>query len=234
MSAYEHLILVPGHATFSQAVKPGQERIDLNDSQNWLLLPYQKGEAKYYMEHIRRGWDELIKFPQSVLIFCGGFTRTNSPQWSEAKSYWETLRVLCQEEGWDFEKHKKRIFTEERSTDSFQNLVCGMDKYYQIAGNQPENIKVVGWKFKKTRFEFHAKTLGWPKSIFEYIGVNNPKRLEEAIGAEARTLEKFKQNMAGGKPDKPTDRIWEVSLEMKKIVRRVVRASSGYPPRYAG
>lgn len=52
---------------------------------------------------------------------------------------------------------------------------------------------VVGWEFKRERFELHAATLGMKDESFSYIGCNNPTDIVAAHQGELKTLAQFKE-----------------------------------------
>jgi hypothetical protein len=44
------------------------------------------------------------------------------------------------------------VATEEHARDSFENLLFSICRFYELTGNYPESITVVGFEFKKERF----------------------------------------------------------------------------------
>lgn len=183
-SQTKKLVIVPGHASFKEAVKlPLPANFDHDDY--WALQPFQKGEPPFYIEHIKQAL--AISDPQSLIVFSGGRTRVESGAfWSEAQTYHEIASRISHE-------HPVNIALETYARDSFQNLDFSVRKFKQHTGCDPEMVYVVGWTFKKDRFDFHAKTLGIQASIFTYIGVNNPipEDLASALADEQKTLHQF-------------------------------------------
>lgn len=66
-----------------------------------------------------------------------------------------------------------RVTTEDHALDSFQNLLFSIARFHEYTGNYPTKITVVGYEFKRARFDdLHRAALRWPKENFEYIGVD--------------------------------------------------------------
>ena len=64
---------------------------------------------------------------------------------------------------------------EEFATDSFENLMYSVCRFREVVGKYPRKITVVGFAFKKTRFEeLHAPALRFPKDSFHYVGIDPP------------------------------------------------------------
>ncbi|KAG5461585.1 MAG: hypothetical protein BJ554DRAFT_6200 [Olpidium bornovanus] len=58
-----------------------------------------------------------------------------------------------------------RAFTEERSRDSYENLVFAIARFREITGGDPRSITVVGFEFKRNRFiNVHRPSIRWPES----------------------------------------------------------------------
>lgn len=62
-----NLIIVAGHSVYV-----GKNLNDVFDDTNWFLYPFQKGEPKLYIEHIKTGCDLAKSDKYSLLIFTGG------------------------------------------------------------------------------------------------------------------------------------------------------------------
>lgn len=186
MSRNPHnLLVVPGHASFKETVNlPLPE--NFADDTHWALQPFQKGEPPYYVEHIQAGLSNADE--ETFVVFSGGRTRPESgPQWSEAKTYHEIAKLYPE---YDKLAH---VALEEYARDSFQNLEFSINAFRSAQGQPPRHIAVVGWEFKRQRFQFHAETLGIPSGDFTYLGVNNPapEDIEGALRGEAKALEDF-------------------------------------------
>lgn len=109
--------------------------------------------------------------PSAVLIFSGGVTRPSSPSQSEAQSY---LRLALDS---GLLMNRTHIaFAEDYALDSFQNLLFSVARFHEVVSGPyrwPEKITVVGFEMKRRRFEeLHRKAIRWPKSKFQYVGVD--------------------------------------------------------------
>lgn len=182
MSEQKNLVIIAGHSIYK-----GKEYEDIYSDNSWYLKDFQKDEAKYYIEHILTGINLVNKDLSSLLIISGGFTNPAVPFRSEAMSYYE----LAESQDW-FDKITGRIFLEEYARDSFENLLFGLCRFYELTGRLPEKTTMVSWKFKKARFRFHWDTLSINNYKFEYCGVNNPEDLTSALDGEKKALAEFK------------------------------------------
>jgi hypothetical protein len=182
MPHHKNLIIVACHSVYR-----GKEYEDIYSDDSWYLKDFQKDEPKFYIEHILTGIKLADKDSLSVLIFSGGYTNPSSPGRSEAMSYYE----IAESQEW-LDKCSKRVFLEEYARDSFENLLFGVCRYYELAEELPEKTTVVSWKFKKARFYFHWNTLSINNYKFEYFGVNNPEDLNAAMEGERKAIAEFK------------------------------------------
>lgn len=184
------LIIVPGHAAFKKDVTLPLKS-DYYQDEFWALQEFQKGEPRYYIEHIKSAL--ALADAISIIIFSGGRTRKEAgPIWSEARTYAEIAKTMATESVVGME-------LEEYARDSFQNLDLSVKKFEKLFGYKPSMIYVVGWKFKEKRFRLHARTLGIHNKDFRYIGVNNPaeEALAAAVSGEAKTIQAFIENPRG-------------------------------------
>src|SRR5689334_18195472 len=86
LAARKNLIVVAGHAPFKESVVSVPTNPERDEA--WVLQSFQRGEPPLYIEHIRHGVDLLHRDPEALLIFSGGFTRTEAGlRWSEAETY---------------------------------------------------------------------------------------------------------------------------------------------------
>lgn len=68
---------------------------------------------------------------------------------------------------------RARTATEEFATDSFENLLFSICRFYEVTGSYPKHITMVSFSFKEHRFRnLHVPALLWPDSQFSYIGVD--------------------------------------------------------------
>ena len=192
----QDLILVAGHAPFdigTTVVPPNPER-----DGGWKLEPYQFGEPPFYIEHIRRGVVLCAHNPAALLVFSGGTTRENGG-WSEA----ETYKAIADKFDWWIRDPplagstilrgdvKNRSTVEICARDSFENLLCGICKFQLMVGRYPRNVTVVGWAFKRTRFELHRAAIRFPSSRMQYDGFNDPLDMKAAWKGERNTISLF-------------------------------------------
>jgi hypothetical protein len=189
MPRYRHLVLVPGHAVWNLSGNPLDDR-------TWHLKPFQNGEPRYFVEHIRAGVETASADPESLLLFSGGATEKDAGPVPEALGYWK----IAEHFGWWGSGVKSRAFTEDYALDSFLNLLYGLYRFEQIAGAWPGRITVCGWGFKRRRIaELHRKALRWVRD-FAYSAVNDPPNLEEVRTREAGTCREFESDPFGVKP----------------------------------
>jgi len=82
-----------------------------------------------------------------------------------------------------------RLTTEDFALDSFQNLLFSIGRFKEYTGRYPYQISVVGYEFKKLRFEnLHRAAIRWPENKFSYYGIDpdDSENLREAIEGEVR------------------------------------------------
>ena len=182
-----HLVLVPGHAVYA-----GSELAHCTDETRWYLLPFQRGEPPCYVEHVWRGVRAAARDEAALLVFSGGQTRAEAGPRSEAYGYWQVAR---QHRWWGSTEVSRRVATEEYARDSLENLLFSICRFRESAGRYPTSITVVGWEFKRARFEMHRSALGLPRVL--YVGVNDPEDLEGARAGEQRTRDAFARDPYG-------------------------------------
>lgn len=187
------LILVAGHAAFKKSVTrvPNHPESD----KPWVLQPFQTGEPPFYIEHIRRGVVLAAHNPVALLVLSGGRTRKDAGHWSEAQTYYEIARKAM----WWIPDEKRglrdeiadRSTTEDYARDSFENLLFGICRFQQIAGDYPRTVTVVSWAFKQARFELHRAAIRFPAIRFRFDGFNDPLDLATAWQGERKTLHSY-------------------------------------------
>jgi hypothetical protein len=180
------LIIVACHASFR---KEAEEVVDPRLDQHWALKPFQKGEPVCFIEHLRKGIQALAADPEAILIISGGYAqRESGMRWSEAGTY---LHIANHCDWFGFPEVSRRVFLEEYSRDSFENLLFSVCKFNMITGSFPENIYLVSWSFKEARFDQHRQAIRLPREKFVFIGANQPENLPEALLGESKALADF-------------------------------------------
>ena len=129
------------------------------EESSWLLKPFQRsnlstgkpGEHETFLLHIQAGVNALRR-EGTVLVFSGAKTERDAPS-SEAASYLNVL-MQCFGES-DFVQQAMadgRILCEDAATDSYQNLLFSLVKYYEVEEAWPHMITVITHAFKENRF----------------------------------------------------------------------------------
>lgn len=197
----ENLVLVAGHAIYV-----GKENSDADHDEHWILKSFQKGESSRYIEHIRFGVELAASLPNAMIIFSGGQTRREAGPRSEAQSYW---LLADQFAWWQKLEVRDRATTEEFACDSFQNMLFGIARFRECSGHYPLSIDIVGWEYKRGRFDFHRQTIRWPASgrYYRYHGVNNPADRITYMEGETKVMASFKKNPFGLEKDILSKRI---------------------------
>lgn len=215
-SSLTHAIVVCGHAIYHGGPRLSPP-CDAELDRHWLLQPFQKGEGKHYISHVRAGVELASQHAGSLLIFSGGQTRFPSIL-SEAQGYHDVATVF---NFWGQHDVRGRVTTEEFSRDSFDNVLFGIARFHECVGVFPRSLTLVSWSFKQERFTIHATAIRWPLSSFRFLGVGLPDELEKARAAEAATLSKFQKDPFGyGYHD--------TMLGKKKNARNPYRRQNGY------
>lgn len=187
-----HLIMVPGHAV----VKINQLGNALSQDSAWYLLDYQLNQDFPLIigSHIRHGLQLLHEYSNATLIFSGGQTRRDVGPLSEAASYY----YVAKENKWVSSGLDDRIFLEEFSRDSFENVLFSICRFKEVNGNYPSKISVVGFDFKADRFvSLHRKAIRFPLKDFFYYGVSTPSKFDhsKAVIGEQQVLEMFEEDI---------------------------------------
>jgi len=204
----KNLVLVAGHAV--------AYRFDRLDSdEGWYLKHFQAGEGGLYVEHVRRGVELAAADTESLLLFAGGQTDGLAGPRSEGQGYWLVAEYF---RWFGHEEVSERATTEEFSLDSFQNLLFGLCRFYEVTGTFPESVIAVGWQFKGARFDLHREAVRFPANRFRYVGVNDPPDLERNYHFEAARREMFLSDPYGAGAE-PT---------AKRAARNVFRRQHGY------
>jgi hypothetical protein len=153
------------------------------------LRDFQRGEPRFYIEHIRHAVELAAADADAVLIFSGTQTFAAAGPRTEAQGYW----MLAKHYGWwGAPPVRQRATTEEFALDSFQNVLFSICRFREFAGEWPSRITVVGWGFKERRFvDLHRDALRFPRERFTYAAVNNPAHVEMTEPEEAANCNAF-------------------------------------------
>ncbi|KAI8087946.1 uncharacterized protein B0P05DRAFT_530786 [Gilbertella persicaria] len=211
-----HAIIVAGHAIY---VGPNQ-LADIRQDENWILEPYQQGgQVNTFIQHIQKGIDILRQDPKSVLIFSGGETRPHAGPRSEAFAYWHIAQLLLDEDEED-QDLRGRMITEEYARDSHENLLFSICRFSEMTGNYPTKITVVGFEFKRHRFEnIHRMAIGYPSQQFQYVGIDPPEQdPSREKGELVNSVQPFEKDLYG----------CHGSLRQKKMYRNPYRRRHAY------
>jgi len=191
-SYLRNLVLVAGHAVYV-----GVDFHEATKESSWFLEDYQKvpGEAQSFVDHIALGVQEAHKDPSAMLMFSGGQTRREAGPRSEGLSYW----VVAEAALWfNTSDVRNRTFTEEHARDSFENLLFGLCRFYELTGHYPEHVTVVSYTLKRDRFvTLHREALRFPFDRFHFLGTPIPPAAQGATEGEARTVAAFRNNPYG-------------------------------------
>ncbi|SNX82576.1 uncharacterized protein MEPE_01282 [Melanopsichium pennsylvanicum] len=103
-----------------------------------------------------------------------------------------------------------RMTTENFALDSFENLLFSIARFREYTGHYPSRITVVGYGFKKARFEdLHAKAVRWNtrgflrngERTFQYVGIDDELSDSEASaqyrGEKLKAFNLFDKDMYG-------------------------------------
>jgi len=203
----ENLILVAGHAVYV-----GHDFLSPESDRNWFLQPFQRGEPRFYIEHIRAGVDVAAKDTSSLLVFSGSQTRREAGPRSEAQSYWN---LADYHRWWSLPQVSGRATTEEFARDSFENLLFAICRFRECTGRYPRSVAVVSWAFKEERFGLHRDALRFPPTRFLFHGANQPEDIAGAQKGETKAITDFKrdpygmgQNLGGKRADRNPFNRW--------------------------
>jgi len=180
-----NLIIVAGHSVYV-----GKNFDNVFDDSNWFLYPFQKGEPRLYIEHIKVGCELAKADENSFLIFTGGQSRKEAWFRSESQTYWEVAELLV----YLNKELKHRSTTEEFSRDSFENLLFPICRFREYLGYYPKRITLVTFSFKEKRFHLHREAMRMPNEMVTFVGVNNPEDFRLAELGEENAIEQMKDD----------------------------------------
>jgi hypothetical protein len=175
-------MIAPGHAIWNLCGDPAADA-------SWYLRGYQRGEPRFYLEHIRRAVELTAADAASLLVFSGGQTFPEAGPRSEAFGYWALAEHFA---WWGAAEVRARSILEDFSRDSFDNVLYSICRFREFTGAWPQRITVAGWGFKAPRFaELHRAALRFPAERFHYVAVNDPPDLATAARGEAEIRAAF-------------------------------------------
>lgn len=203
-----HAVILAGHSVLVRSK-------NLAADSSWALLDFQKGEPPFYLEHVRAAVELSAGDPDSLLIISGGPTRVEAGPRSEAASYYATAAHYA---WFGFPQAAARAVIEDFARDSFENLLFGICRFREYAGEYPDRVTVVSWAFKQQRFGLHGDAIGWPRERFGYLGPNNPRHLDQALASEHNAIEAYTRD-----PYSSGER-----FRAKRIERNPFRRQNGY------
>lgn len=178
MAAKRPFIAVCCHAVYT-----GSAQDSPFDETNWILKPFQRGDASKgkagehttFIKHLQHAVHCWQKSSNGILVLSG--TATERPQWdgTEARGYMRILDFLMPDL-----QGKERILLEEHATDSYQNLLFSVLEYHKRCEEWPQSLTVVTHAFKRHRImELHARAVGWPSACIDFHGIDPPFSEEE-------------------------------------------------------
>ncbi|KAL3133786.1 hypothetical protein ABBQ32_008266 [Trebouxia sp. C0010 RCD-2024] len=87
-------------------------------------------------------------------------------------------------------------YQKEHARDSFENLLFSLCRFYELTGQYPADLLVIGYDFKHERFsDLHRAALGWPDQRFKFVGT--PALTSSAQEGEHKALEAFRKDPFG-------------------------------------
>ncbi|KAI9780111.1 MAG: hypothetical protein M1816_003166 [Peltula sp. TS41687] len=165
-----------------------------------IIEPFQKGETKTFIEHIKTGIKVLSETKDALLVFSGGPTKPHT-RLSEAQSYLNLVQANA------FFNHphpsSTNITTESLSLDSYQNVLFSLLTFHAYTGGvYPTHLAIVTHDFKRARFlDLHLPALRWPRDRVCVVGIDPPttttSRLELEEGERLRGWDLWRRDPYG-------------------------------------
>ncbi|KAI0043097.1 hypothetical protein FA95DRAFT_1682125 [Auriscalpium vulgare] len=183
LARLSHLIIVPAHGIWL-----GAREEEALDEGRWVLAAYQKGHdrPRSFMEHVKRGVELMVEDEHSLLVFSGGQTSPEAAS-NEAESY---LRLASAASLFPPSSSPSPSNIPPATPPPPQNMPCprssnllfSLARFRELTGCYPTSVTVVGYKFKRRRFEQqHRAAVGWPWHKWRYSGIPLSSQVEEAI-----------------------------------------------------
>lgn len=192
------LIVVPGHGLFNSKIDVRSPDFDPMQRRVWSLNEFQDDyEVRLMVEHVHMGVLTAAHIPNSIVVFSGGCTRAEGKGWTEGASYYEVAEYY---DWWQHETKvplhlmKAKAFVDMYACNSMDNLWMSANLFRQVHPRKevPKKVIVVGYGFKRKRFDALARIIGIPE--FEYIEMEDPVNFAVdalAVGRENALIESF-------------------------------------------
>jgi hypothetical protein len=162
------------------------------EEDNWSLAPFQRAsgskpaENLTFLAHIKQALVTVLHSnfkstsfigPRSVVVFSGGYTNAQVPQYSEAAGYLQAARHMIEHDDEFAQLRSLPVESwaalEEHATDSYQNILFSILRYEEVCGTYPHRIVVVTHAFKADRMKMHAEAISWQRE-FDIQGIDPP------------------------------------------------------------
>ncbi|KAG5356419.1 hypothetical protein CJU89_6161 [Yarrowia sp. B02] len=160
----DHLVVVPCHGVWKPPRKSSAKLPGLA-YEDWVAGPFLEGKTDILLKHISEGVRRASEDPHALLLFSGGQTSKAAGPVAEGTSYY----LLAEALGLDL----AQAAVEDYARDSYENLAFSIARFRELAGRLPAKITVVGYEFKRARFEqLHRPAVGYEEENFEYVGID--------------------------------------------------------------
>ncbi|KAJ4422553.1 hypothetical protein N0V82_002781 [Gnomoniopsis sp. IMI 355080] len=228
-----HLIIVCGHAVWAGGPTNGQ------DESEWIIEDWKKGESPTYTAHIKAGLQALSEDDRAVLVFSG------YANLAAANNYWGLLPLpdasqqptsppqpsLPLPSSSSSSSCPRRILTEDRALDSYQNILHSLTTFWRTTAHWPVRLTIVSHAFKRQRLaHVHCVgALGFPPDRVAFVGIDPPGIGPDVLASEARAVEAWERDPQGRSEELRGKRArrncWGVSQRM--FLDEAERARSG-------
>jgi DUF218 domain len=159
------LIIVCAHAVFHGS-DPG-----LVD--HWALQPFQRAQGSKpsehftFLRHIEESLNIVNNSPHlnNLIVFSGGHTNSSYPHISEARGYMNAAAWLLSHSSTLHCQLLEHATVEEHATDTFQNILFSLLKFYEVKQSYPSHVIVITHEFKAQRVELHRRAISWSRSF---------------------------------------------------------------------
>ncbi|RDA87757.1 hypothetical protein CP532_2483 [Ophiocordyceps camponoti-leonardi (nom. inval.)] len=175
-----HLIIVCCHGIWLGGPSAGA------DESEWLLAPFQRGEAATFVLHAKEGVRLLREAGSGTsLVFSGFLTTLIGPTrrettLSEAQSY---ANLALENNHWTTTTTTtttapQNILLEERALDSYHNILYSLTLFHSLHALWPDSITVISHAFKLPRLRAHCEAIGFRSVTF--VGIDPPALSSDA------------------------------------------------------